>query len=55
MAKPIAIRRAAVYRQRALEHSETARQERRADVYAGTCSISWQTYRRAADQMATAS
>jgi hypothetical protein len=51
MAKPIAVRRAAVYRQRALELSETARQERRADVRRHLLDQA-ATFQRAADAIA---
>jgi hypothetical protein len=51
MAKPIAIRRAAVYRQRALELSEAAREERRAEVRRHMLDQA-ATFQRAADAMA---
>ncbi|HEY6701994.1 MAG TPA: hypothetical protein VI137_14490 [Pseudolabrys sp.] len=51
MAKPIAVRRAAVYRQRALELSETAREERREDVRRHMLDQA-ATFQRAADAMA---
>ena len=51
MAKPIAIRRAAVYRQRAQELTDTAREERRADVKRHMLDQA-ATFQRAADAMA---
>jgi hypothetical protein len=52
--KPIAIRRAAVYRQRAEELTETAREERREDVRRHLLDQA-ATFQRAADAMAPAS
>jgi hypothetical protein len=54
MAKPIAIRRATVYRQRAQELTDTAREERRADVKRHMLDQA-ATFQRAADAMAPAS
>jgi hypothetical protein len=54
MAKPIAHRRAAVYRQRAQELSDTAREERREDVRRHLLDQA-ATFQRAADAMAPAS
>ena len=53
MAKPIAIRRAAVYRQRAEELAATAREEQREDVKRHLLDQA-ATFQRAADAMAPA-